>query len=87
MITSTTVSAAVFFATDKRSELRVFSGPVGAMLLASRDQAMLCTALPNIIGQLDGIGQLDHVRQLDGVRRSRSQHGLRRTRRLMPSWV
>ncbi len=44
--------------TDKRRVLFVFAGLLVAMLLASLDQTILSTALPTIVGELDGV---DHM--------------------------
>lgn len=44
--------------TDKRRILLVFAGLLVAMLLASLDQTIFSTALPTIVGELDGV---DHM--------------------------
>ncbi|CAN5168095.1 MDR family MFS transporter [soil metagenome] len=43
---------------DRRSILLVFSGLMVAMLLAALDQTIFSTALPTIVGELDGV---DHM--------------------------
>lgn len=44
--------------TDRRTVLLVFAGLLVAMLLGSLDQTMFSTALPTIVGELDGV---DHM--------------------------
>jgi len=44
--------------TDKRTILLVFAGLLVAMLLGSLDQTIFSTALPTIVGELDGV---DHM--------------------------
>lgn len=45
-------------ATDKRRVLLVFAGLVVAMLLSSLDQTIFSTALPTIVGELDGANHM-----------------------------
>ncbi|HAM26909.1 MAG TPA: MFS transporter [Microbacteriaceae bacterium] len=44
--------------TNKRNVLLVFAGLMVAMLLASLDQTIFSTALPTIVGQLDGVSHM-----------------------------
>jgi MFS family permease len=52
-MTTTTVAP-----TAKRNVLLVFAGLMVAMLLASLDQTIFSTALPTIVGQLDGVSHM-----------------------------
>lgn len=45
-------------ATDKRRVLLVFAGLLVAMLLSSLDQTIFSTALPTIVGELDGVNHM-----------------------------
>ncbi|HEY8912761.1 MDR family MFS transporter [Lacisediminihabitans sp.] len=52
-MTTTTVAP-----TTRRNVLLVFAGLMVAMLLASLDQTIFSTALPTIVGQLDGVNHM-----------------------------
>lgn len=58
MPTAATARAAQAPATDRRSILLVFVGLMTAMLLSALDQTIFSTALPTIVGELDGV---DHM--------------------------
>ncbi|BDZ61452.1 hypothetical protein GCM10025873_12430 [Demequina sediminis] len=58
MPTTATAGAAQAPATDRRSILLVFVGLMTAMLLSALDQTIFSTALPTIVGELDGV---DHM--------------------------
>lgn len=55
---TTPVSAQPANPSDRRSILLVFAGLMVTMLLASLDQTIFSTALPTIVGELDGV---DHM--------------------------
>ncbi len=55
---STTTPTPDVATSDRRSILLVFAGLMVAMLLASLDQTIFSTALPTIVGELDGV---DHM--------------------------
>ncbi|MDN4475706.1 MDR family MFS transporter [Demequina sp. SYSU T00192] len=58
MTTTTPARAAEAPATDRRGILLVFVGLMTAMLLSALDQTIFSTALPTIVGELDGV---DHM--------------------------
>ncbi|WP_082099672.1 MDR family MFS transporter [Demequina maris] len=58
MTTTTSARAAEAPATDRRGILLVFVGLMTAMLLSALDQTIFSTALPTIVGELDGV---DHM--------------------------
>jgi len=57
-MTDTTTARASESAYDRRSILLVFVGLMTAMLLSALDQTIFSTALPTIVGELDGV---DHM--------------------------
>ncbi|CAN5239506.1 MDR family MFS transporter [soil metagenome] len=57
-MTTTTLAKSEPSTTNKRSVLLVFAGLMVAMLLASLDQTIFSTALPTIVGQLDGVSHM-----------------------------